>query len=94
MEVRYRQELGLPVGEPLGPRPSLALRAVAVAAGVVGDPDQTAVLTLLGMAPERCAPAGLDRRHDPAFNPAEVSGMGLTVGVAVTAEDIRHLWSG
>ena len=39
-----RQEFGLAVGEPLPLRRSLALRAIAVAAGVVGDARARAVL--------------------------------------------------
>ena len=40
VEVRHRQQLGLRCGQPFGARQPLALRAMPVAAGVVGDADQ------------------------------------------------------
>src|SRR5271169_7066057 len=58
------QKLGLAFREPLPRRRALALRAVAVAAGVVGDAFVRAVLAALDVAAERGGAAGLDRRHD------------------------------
>jgi hypothetical protein len=91
MEVRHRQQLGLPGRQPLGADLPLALRAVPVAAGVVGDPDQAAIRTLLGVAAERCRPAQLDGAHHPSLDTAEMAGPSLAIGIAVAAEDIRHL---
>ena len=62
--VGDRQELGLARGQPGGRRPPLALRAVAVAAGVVGDAGMGAVFTSLDVTAERGRAAGFDRRHD------------------------------
>ena len=63
--VGNRQQLGLALGEPLPRRRALALRAVAVAAGIVGDALVRAVLAALDVAAERGCATGLDRRHDP-----------------------------
>ena len=46
------------------------------------------------MPAQRRRPARLDRRHDAALGAAEVVGVGLPVGRAVAAEDIRHLQHG
>ncbi len=94
--VRHRQQLGLAVLEPLpGGRP-LALRAMAVAAGVVGDlvVRAVAVGTAQHVAAERGAAALLDRRHDLELAEAEVTGLGLPPRRAVGAEDVRDLEAG
>ena len=62
VEVGHRQQLGLPVRQPLGTGQPLALRTVPVAAGVVGDADLPAVGALLDMAAQRRRAAGLDGR--------------------------------
>ena len=61
VEVRHRQQLGLAISEPLRAGQTLALRAVPVAAGIVGDAGLAAILAALDMAAERRRPAGLDR---------------------------------
>jgi len=91
VEVRHRQELGLPVGQPLGTRQPLALRAVPVAAGIVGDAKLAAGAALFDMAAQRCRAAGFDGAHDTALAAAEMAGMSHTVSGTVAAEDIRHL---
>ena len=58
MEVGDRQQLGLAIGDPLRAGQTLALRAVPVAAGIVGDADVAAILAALDMAAERRRPAG------------------------------------
>ena len=62
--VGNRQQLGLALVEPLPRRRALALRAMAVAAGIVGDALVRAVLAALDVSAERGGAAGLDRRHD------------------------------
>ena len=91
MEVRHRQQFGLARVEPFGARQPLALGAMPVAAGVVGDADVAAIVALLDMPAQRRRPAGLDRAHDAPLDAAEMAGMGLPISVAVAAEDIRHL---
>ena len=93
MEIRHRQQFGLPLGQPCRARRALAFRAMAVAAGVVGDADEAALGAALDMAAERGGAARFDRRHDAALDAAEMTGMGLAVSLAVAAEDVRHLQS-
>ena len=57
-----RQEFGLALGEPLPRRRALTLRAVAVAAGIVGDAFVRAVLATLDVTAER-------RRSDRSRSP-------------------------
>ncbi len=89
MEVRHRQQLGLPGGEPFRPGRPLALRTMPVAARVVGVADQPAGRADLGMAAEFRRSAQFDRAHHAPFDPAEVSCMRLAIGITVAAEDRR-----
>src|SRR6266850_598221 len=57
VEVRHRQQLGLSVGQPLGTRQSLALRAVPVAAGIVGDAELAAAVALFDVTARCCRAA-------------------------------------
>ena len=52
VEVADRQQIGLAGGEPILRRRALALGAMAVAAGVVGDPAVAAILAALDMTAE------------------------------------------
>src|SRR5208337_5587356 len=61
--VGNRQKLRLAFGQPLSCRRALTLRAVTVAAGIVGHAFVRAVLAALDMAAARRSSAGLDRRH-------------------------------
>jgi hypothetical protein len=63
VEIGNRQEFGLPVRQPLRPRLPLTLRTMTIAAGVVGDPRDAAVVASLDMAAEDCRPARRDGAH-------------------------------
>ena len=89
--IRNRQELGLAVFEPLPRRGGLALRAVAVAAGIVGDALVRAVLAALDVAAERGGATGLDRRHDLQLGEAHVTGVGLPPRRPMGAKDVGDL---
>ena len=45
VEIGNRQQFGLPIGQPLRPRRPLALRAMPIAARVVGDARRLAIVT-------------------------------------------------
>ena len=94
VEIRNRQELCLPGRQPLGTRLPLALRAMAVATGVVGAADETTIGAGLDMAAERRRPAQLDGAHHPPFDTTQVTIMGATIRIAVATEDIRHFEPG
>jgi hypothetical protein len=89
--VGHWQQLGLALGQPLPGCGSLALRAMAIAAGVVGDQGVRAVLAARDMAAERRGTAALDCRHDLELTEAHLAGVGLPPRRAVVAEDIRDL---
>ncbi len=89
--VGNRQQLGLAVFEPSPRGGRLALRAVAVAAGIVGDAFVRAVLAALDVSAERGGPAGLDRRHDLQLVEAHVTGIGLSPRRPVGAKDVGDL---
>ena len=94
VEIRHRQQIGLTIGKPLGACQALALRAVPVAAAVVGDADHAAVVAPLDMATERCRPARRDGGHDPALVGQEPTALGSTKRLTVAAENVRHLQRG
>lgn len=80
MEVADRQQVGLTRGQ-LGARSgALALGAVPVAAGVVGDPPMPAVIAGLDVTTQRGSAAILDGRHDLELAEAEMPGVGCPVG--------------
>jgi len=60
MEVGNRQQVGLALGEPLLCGGALTLRAMPVAAAIVGNDRVRAVLTARDMAAERRGTAALD----------------------------------
>ena len=94
VEIRHRQQFALPLGQPRGAGRTLAFRAMAVAARIVGDTDEVTFRAALDMTAEPSRAACLDRAHDAAFDPAEVAGMRLSIRLAVAAEDVRHLQCG
>ena len=89
--IGNRQKLRLAVLEPLPRRRALTLRAVAVAAGIVGDTLVRAVLAALDMAAERGCAAGLDRRHDLQLGEAHVTRVGLSPSGPMGAKDVGDL---
>ncbi len=89
--VGNRQQLRLAVFEPLPRRRPLALRAVAVAAGIVGDARMRAVLAALDMAAERCGAAGLDRRHHLQLAETHMASVGLAPRRPMGAKDVGDL---
>ena len=90
VEIRDRQELGLPGRQPRGAGAALALRAMPVAAGIVGVADKAAVGAALGMAAQRRCPTQRDGAHHPPLDTAQVTVMQAPIGVTMAAEDIRH----
>jgi hypothetical protein len=89
--VGHRQQLRHAFVEPSPRRGRLALRAVAVAAGIVGDALVRAVLAALDMAAERGSPASLDRRHHFQLGEARVTGVGLAPRRPMGANDVGDL---
>jgi hypothetical protein len=89
--IWHGQQLRLPLGQPFLGGDGLALRAVAITAGVVGDAHMRAILAALDMAAERRGAAALDGRHDLQLREAHMSGVGVAPCRTVAAEDIRHL---
>ena len=90
VEVGHVEQFRLTVLEPLGPRETLALRAVPVAAGVVGDALMAAVAAPLDMTAERGGAATLDRGHGTPPRGGQRRAMLVTESRAEVAEHIRH----
>src|SRR4029077_15173601 len=63
MEVGRRQQLRLAALQPLGTLAILALRAVAVAAGVISNADMRALAALFDMAAQSGSTANLNGAH-------------------------------
>src|SRR5258708_14298466 len=76
----------------------LTLRAMAVAARVIGDLRVAALVILAArdMAAERCRAAVLDRRHHLELAEADMAGIGFAPCRSMAAQDIRDLqrWTG
>ena len=91
MEIGHGQQFGLAVGQPLLGSGGLALWAMPVAAGIVGDAQVRALLAALDMTAQRHRSAALDRRHDLELAEAYMAGMRRTPSRPAAAEDVRHL---
>jgi hypothetical protein len=91
VEIRDWQQVGLPIGKPLGACQTLALGAVPVTTAVVGDANQAAVIALLDMAAERRGAASRDGGHDTALVGQEPTVLRGTERIAMAAEDVSHL---
>ena len=91
MEIADREQISLAGLEPAARRDALALRAVAVAAAVIGDPPVPAVGTGFDVPAERGGAAMFDRRHDLELVQAQMPGMGSAIGRSSIAEDVGNL---
>ncbi len=91
VEIGHGQQLGQACGEPVLGGFALALGAVTVAAGVIGDVVVPAVLTGREVTAKRRRAAALDRRHGLQLVEAQVAGLGPTVAGPVVAEDVLNL---
>src|SRR5579862_3109923 len=91
VEVRHRQQLGLARLKPGLRRPPLALRAVPIPAGVVGNARIGAVFASLDVSAERCGATYLYGRHDAPLGEAQMGLVGRAPAGPVAAKDIRHL---
>ena len=64
MIIRHRKEIVEPLFHPLTPSASLALGAVPVPAGIIGQLDVSAAVTAVHMITQIAAAAALDGAHD------------------------------
>jgi transketolase len=78
-------------GQPVPGGGSLTLRAVAVAAAVVGDLGVGAGFTARDVAAERRGAAAHDRRHHPELAEAHMPRIGPAPGGPVAIEDVGDL---
>ena len=90
VEVGHVEQFRLTVLQPLGPCETLALRAVAVSARVVGDALMAAIAAPLDVTAERGGAATLDRGHGAPPRGGQRRAMLITESRAEVAEHIRH----
>ena len=90
MYIRDVEQLALAGCEPALPRLRLALRAVPIAARVIGDGLVSAGVTPIEVAPEGGRATARDRAEDRSLLRAQPR-MLLDKGVALRVEDIGHL---
>ena len=84
------QKLGLPVLDPVRAGQRLAFGAMPIAAAVVRDSLDAALIALFEMAAERGRAAHLDGRHDASLCRGHRRAMLLSIGFSVAAEHVRH----
>jgi len=90
MEVRCRERVLISLCEPLCTLQPLTLRAMPVAARVVGNTSVSAPLfTDIDMASQGLSPTGFDRAHGLSL--LRTQWMRGTVMLTVDTKDIRHL---
>jgi hypothetical protein len=69
---------------------ALAFGAMAVPAGVVGDPQSTTMITLIHMAPKLGSAADLNSPHGTQMPHRHLMTMSLSIGRSIGPEDIGH----
>src|SRR5712691_12618880 len=94
MVVVQRQQVGLPGFEPALCGARLALRAMPVAAGVVGDLDLITGLATQYVSPQGRAAALFDGRHHLELTETQMTVLCLPPSRPVGAEDVRDLQGG
>src|SRR5271168_1236937 len=96
VEVGNREQFGLARRHPLACCRALTLRAVPVAAAVIGDRGVGAVLATRDVTAQRRCAAVLDGAHHLELEQADVTAVGMTPRGPVVAEDVRDLqsWTG
>ena len=94
--VPDRQQLALPLGEPLVARVRQALRAMSIATRVVRDGAMAAGGTLIEMPAQGRGPAVRDGAKHTQVLRGEPGAMGLDEACPVLANDVGHLkgWLG
>jgi hypothetical protein len=93
VDIWHVEELALAGMEPALPRLCLALRAVPIAARVIGDGLVSAGVTPIEMTPKCGGATARDRPKDRSLLRAQPR-MLLEKGVALRVEDIGHLHGG
>src|SRR5262244_912703 len=94
MVVVHRQQIALACVEPASRGGALALWAMAVAAGVIGDLVTPTIFTAQRMSPQRSAAALLDGRHDSELAQAQVPTLSLAPSEPMYTEDVSDLQGG
>src|SRR6266568_9415200 len=94
MVVVERQQVSLPGLEPAARGACLALRAMPVTAGVVGDRDLFTGVATQYMSSQRRAAALFDGGHHLELTEAQVAVLRLPPSRPVGAEDVRDLQGG
>jgi hypothetical protein len=94
MVVVQRQQVSLSCLEPALGGVGLALRAMPIAAGVIGDRDLCTRVATQHMSPQRRAAALFDGGHHLELTEAQVAVLCLPPGRPVGAEDVRDLQGG
>ncbi len=88
MKVWDRQEIGDAGRNPLPAGRALALRAVAIAAGIIGDAGPAAVIAGIDVTTKPGCAAGFDRAHDASFAAAKMAGVLSPVGASMSSKDV------
>jgi hypothetical protein len=92
VKVFDRQQFGLPAFKPLGARPTLALGAMAISAGVVGVTRVLTVVALFDVAAQGSRAAGLNGAHNTGL--CQRQRMRRTVSFPVLSNNVGHFESG
>jgi hypothetical protein len=90
VEIRHIEQFRLTVLQPLRPRQTLALRAIAVATRVEGDALMAALAALLDVTAERSGATGLDRGHGTPLCRGQRRTVPITKSRTEVAEHVRH----
>lgn len=88
------KQISLTMLEPLRPCERLTLGTIPIAAGVVGDAFMSAGVASLKMSTQRRRATLLNSTHDAALLATDSIGVQVSIGVTVTAENVRKFQCG
>ncbi|BBP97153.1 hypothetical protein BSFA1_86210 (plasmid) [Burkholderia sp. SFA1] len=88
------KEISLTMLEPLCPCERLTLGAMPIAARVVGDALMSAGIASFEVATQRRRATLFNSTHDVALLAADSAGVQFSIGVTVTAENVRQFQRG
>lgn len=91
MEIAHREQFPIPGTQPLLACVGLALRAVAVSAGVIRDGLMSAAYALIAMSAECGSAAAFDRPEHFELRPGERPAIAIDEFASCPSDDIGHL---
>lgn len=94
MKVGDGQQVGDACVNPFLAGRALALRAMTIAAGIIGDAGPAAIIAGIDVATEPGCSACFNRTHDASFAAAKMTGVVMLAGATMSSKNVGDFESG